>query len=200
MFGLLNVNMTSYSIIQLFKAAVVTGCFFVLCISCENDMQQVKELGSKKTGIEEVINVETLLSQNGQMRAKLTAPLMLRYQIDTAKIEFPKTLKVDFYDSTGKLESKLFAKYGHYLENINKVFLKDSVVVANNRGDTLKTEELYWDQNQQIFFTDKNVKIVQPDKTIYGTGLRAAQSFKWWTIIKPTGFVVVADSTMPAAY
>ena len=71
------------------------------------------------------------------------------------------------------------------------MFLRDSVVVINIvKGDTLRTSELWWDQKTEKFYTDKPVRIYQPDKTIFGTGLEAAQDFKSYDIFKITGTVL----------
>ncbi len=178
-----------------FITALFTGCFFY---GCENDIKEVQQLGEKKVSVDEGKNIQSYLSLGGIMKAKLTAPLMLRTAADTPKIEFPKSLHVDFYDDSTKVESQLFAKYGRYLENEDKVFLRDSVIVFNmKQGDTLRTDELYWDQNKEIFYTDKKVAIHTPEQIIYGIGLNAKQDFSQYTVIKPTGFLNVADSTVP---
>jgi len=198
MYGLLSVNMINFLLHTIIKAAILFGCFCIIT-SCENNIQEVRALGNKKTGVEMAYTVESYLSQGGIAKAKLTAPIMERYLMDTAKVIFPKTLHVDFYDATKKIESELFANYGQYLENDNKVLLKDSVIVFNIKGDTLETQELYWNQGQQIFYTDKAVSIRTPDQIIEGVGFRAKQDFKAYTIysIKPTTVLAVADSTMP---
>ena len=175
-------------------AAIFIGCFFIS--SCENDLTEIRSLGSKRIGVEEGKQIESYLSQDGKVKAKLMAPLMLRYQVDTPRVEFPKTLKVEFFDANLKVESRLFAKYGEYKENENKVFLRDSVVVFNVSGDTLFCKELYWDQQKAIFYTDKNVIIHKPDQKIYGKGLVADQSFKWFTIHKPhNSYISIPDSS-----
>jgi len=175
-------------------AAIFIGCFFVW--SCENDIRDVQNLNQKSVNIEQGIQIESYLSQDGKVKAKLMAPLMLRYQNDTPKVEFPKTLRVDFYDDSSKVESKLFAKYGRYLERENKVFLRDSVVVFNMKGDTLLCKELYWDQIKATFYTDKNVIIHQPNQKLYGNGLVADQSFKWFTITHPhNSYMNIPDSS-----
>jgi len=142
---------------------------FTFClISCENDPGDI-ELWTKKTDlIEEAKTVESYLSQSGVMKAKLTAPVMFRYQRDTVYTEFPNTLHVDFYDDSVRVESWLTAKYGIYYDNLNKVFLRDSVTVINNEGDTLRCPELWWDQNQQKFYTDKPARLDGKDKHITG--------------------------------
>ena len=168
--------------------------------SCENSMEEVRALGEKKIGQEVAENVESYMSQDGKVKAKLTAPLMLRTETDTPLVEFPKTLHVDFYGDSVKLESRLFAKYGRYLETKGKVFLRDSVVVFNVKGDTLVTNELWWDRDKGIFYTDKYVLIKQPmnQKFEGKNGMTADQNFKSWTLFNGSGIRNIPDSTLPA--
>jgi LPS export ABC transporter protein LptC len=194
------------NVISIFKHPILKAVLIAVllcCGSCENDIEIVKALGNHKLGIEEGKDIVSLMSEGGKTTAKLTAPVMLRYQTDTAKFEFPKHLHVDFYDSLTTIESQLSANYGRYLENENKVFLKDSVLVYNRKKDTLWCNELYWDERAGIFYTDKPVIISQqnPRQKIYGQGLKADQNFKWFTLNKigqvNTGkqsFINVADS------
>ncbi len=171
----------------------ITGCLF---FSCENDIRKVDELMQKKAAVDEAVSVTSFMSQGGKMKAKLTAPFMLRHQADSAFIEFPRSLHVDFYNDSTQIESTLDAHYAKYKEFERKVFLKDSVVVINlSKKDTLKTNELWWDQNTQLFYTEKEVRIYQPDKTIFGTGLKAAQNFDWYDIYHITG-IVLTNSDM----
>ena len=124
-------------------------CFALFLFSgCENDPKDIDNWTKRVDMIEEAKNIESYLSQGGTLRAKLISPLMYRYQKDTIYTEFPKTLHVDFYDDSMRVESRLTALYGKYMENLNKVYLRDSVTVINVEGDTLRCPELWWDQNQ----------------------------------------------------
>lgn len=151
----------------------------VMAVACENDEKAVDALTRKRLTVDEGINIESYFSSDGTVKAKLTSPLMLNYQTDSPYVEFPKTLHVDFYDSTKKVETQLDAHYAKYRENDKKIFLKDSVVVFNTTGDTLRSMELWWDQNRKEFYTDKPARIYRKDGTIiYGKdGLTAAQDF-----------------------
>jgi LPS export ABC transporter protein LptC len=175
------------------QAAFILSCLFIF--GCENDPETIKNWTQNKQMVEEVKNVETLMSEGGRMKAKLTAPYMLRHEADTVYVEFPQSLKVNFYDSAGRVESHLTAKYGKYFESLNKVFLRDSVVVYNIKGDTLRSPELWWDQNKQKFYTDKRVRIHKAGDLIYGgQGLEAKQDLTEIIIKQPTGVVIVPDS------
>jgi hypothetical protein len=117
----------------------------------------VDEQFKKKIAVEEALSVESYLSQEGKVKAKLVAPYMKRYMADPPYIEFPRSLHVDFFNDSIQLESTLDALYARHMESERKVLLKDSVVVINKlKGDTLRTSELWWDQNLQEFYTDKN--------------------------------------------
>ncbi len=186
---------TTYKII---RAAIFAGCFFLF--SCENDEGEVNSLFSKKKlGVEEGINVKLIFTTSGKTKAILTSPLMLRVQDSITYIEFPKTLEVNFYNDSGKVESILTALYARYKENENIVFLKDSVKIINTKGETLNTDELYWDRNRTgyEFYTDKPVRIRTLTHIINGVGMEASQDFKQRVIRKTTGMIKIPSSQFP---
>jgi len=127
--------------------------------------------------VDEATNVESYMSQNGKMKAKLTAPLMLRaMKTDTPYVEFPLSLHCDFYNDSAKRETWLDSRYGKYFETLNKVYLRDSVIVINVKGDTLRAPDLWWDQNTKLFYTDKFATYHGINKNIYGgKGMVATQ-------------------------
>ena len=179
-----------------FIAALIISCFFVL--SCENDEKKIQALTARRTMVEEARNIESYLSQQGVMRAKLKAPLMLRVMADTLYVEFPKTLHVDFYNDSTQIETRLDSKYGKYFETQNKVYLRDSVVVINVKGDTLKSPDLWWDKNTQLFYTDKVAQFHTKDKQISGgKGLEATQDLRSVIFKEPTGILQVSDNGLP---
>jgi LPS export ABC transporter protein LptC len=177
--------------------AALLGCFFVC--ACENRMEDIDRFSKKTVSVEEGNNIESYLSNGGVLRARLTAPVFLRHQTEVPRVEFTRTLHVDFYDSLKRIESQLFAKYGEYKENESRVFLRDSILVFNVKGDTLRTDELYWDQNKQIFYTDRPVQITQTapqQQKLYGIGLIANQDLTRMTVknLQPESFTVIRDS------
>ncbi|MBL0146133.1 MAG: LPS export ABC transporter periplasmic protein LptC [Chitinophagaceae bacterium] len=149
--------------------------------SCENDEAEVKNLSAKSLGVEEATNVKVNYTTGGKAKAQLFSPLMLRVQDTTSYVEFPKTLHVDFYNEAGVIESILDAKYGKYNEQQSKVLLKDSVrFIGLKNGDTLYTNELYWDRNRPTyqFYTDKPVRVLTKAQIINSIGFEVSQDFK----------------------
>jgi len=72
------------------QAALLIGCLFFL--GCENDEETINAWTEKKEMVERATDIVSLFSQEGNMRARLKAPLMLRYQADTVAVEFPNNL------------------------------------------------------------------------------------------------------------
>lgn len=180
-------------------AALLLGCLFVMT-ACENDPKVVDDLFKKKVAIEEATQVESFMSENGIVKAKLTSPYMLRQQSDSSYYEFPRTLHVDFYDTATNIETILDARYAKYRQYDNKVLLRDSVVVINIRNaDTLRTNELWWDQNKQEFYTDKRALINKRDgtKLVAKTGLRAKQDLTWYELYSNSGQLPAPKDSLP---
>jgi LPS export ABC transporter protein LptC len=200
MFGLINANMINTLLYKNTKLAValLSSCFFML--SCENNVNDVQALSARIGGIDVGKDVSIFISTDGKMTAKLMAPLMRKYLLDSGRmVEFPNTLKVDFYKDSLHIESKLSADYANYKEEENKVFLKDNVIVYNVLGDTLWCKEMIWDQNTNKFTTDKEVIVKQhnPIAKIYGKGFEANQDLSDIHIFKPqsNSFAILSDST-----
>lgn len=175
-------------------AAFFGSCFFLT--ACENDATVVDNLFKKKVAVEEAFTVESYFSQGGSLRAKLHAPYMIRSVADSPYVEFPKTVHVDFYDSSLTIESYLDAHYAKQVEYDRKILIRDSVVVINKKnGDTLITDELWWNQDTQEFTTSKLVKIYQKTGfTIGNNGMRAKQDLSEWWIYSSFGNRLVGDS------
>ena len=69
-------------------AFFITGCFFMA--GCENDDKVLQDWTKKVVMQEEAIQVESYLSQDGKLKAKLKAPLMIR-------VALPELSFLDFF-------------------------------------------------------------------------------------------------------
>jgi LPS export ABC transporter protein LptC len=180
------------------NAVMMLSCIFLL--SCENDADKIKNLSSKKVGVEEAKTVVLNYTIGGKTKAILHSPLMLNVQESVPYVEFPSTLHVDFYNDSSQIESKLDAHYGKYKQFQSVVFLKDSVIVINmSKGDTLQCNELYWDRNRtgKEFYTDKPVRIRTKTEVIDGKGMEASQDFRNWRILESVGTISVPAAKFP---
>ncbi len=177
----------------------LAGLALFLFASCENSEQDIKDLSSRRAGVEEAKNVNINYTLGGKAKAVLTAPLMYRVQDTVPYTEFTKTIHVDFYNDTAGIDSKLDAVYAKYTESQSRVFMKDSVRLINTQGDTLYCDELYWDRSRigKEFYTEKPIRIRTRTHIINGIGMEASQDFKEKHIIQSTGFIKVPARQFP---
>jgi LPS export ABC transporter protein LptC len=70
-------------------------------------------------------------------------------------------------------------------ENIYRA-VGDVFVTNLQKNETLRTEELFWDPEKEIIYTEKFVTIKTEDDLIPGEGLIAPQDFSTFEIKRPT--------------
>lgn len=183
-----------------YGSLIAIMCVFAIYLtSCENSRTELEGFSNKAVGIETAKDVTILYTLGANTKSRITAPIMLRHVESIPYIEFTEHIHADFFDDSLHIESEMSAHYAKYFESESKVFLRDSVVVFNNKGDTLFCQELYWDRNQtgHEFYTDKPVRIRTPTHIIDGDGLDAPQDFRSWHIINGRGIVRVPVSELP---
>lgn len=185
----------------------------VISISCGDTKKPPPVLAAQGEVPEEGTDIQAYLSEAGlqmgqlesRVKGKLRSPFMYHYQkTDSPYFEFPRTMHVDFYKDSvlitekPTIESQLDARYGKYLPNQEKVFLRDSVIIKNIlKGDTAYCKTLWWDQRTQRFSTTDSVEIHQPDKILHGTAMEADQNFRWHQISHMTGTIRTAGNDLP---
>lgn len=191
---------------------LVTGCWFskrfrhlsiivaactLLLSSCKTDIEEAKLITSRaNTNIETGKDVEILYSDNGIVRIKAVAKTATRYNTQKPYMEFSDGMKMYFYSATGEVESTLTARYATAVENSNEMTARDSVVVINNKGERLDTDELIWDEAKKTIYSNTFVRISTADEVIYGNGMVADQNFSNYTIKKITGIVKVKTGAL----
>lgn len=130
---------------------------------------------------------ELILSDSGQIQAKSSAPLMNRYDVEKPYVEWPKGIKVLFYDTSMNVDARLSANYAISYEKDKIMIAKNNVIVVNVKGEQLNTEHLVWDQRKRIITSDVFVTITTKDEVLYGQGMEADDQFYSWKIKRPTG-------------
>jgi LPS export ABC transporter protein LptC len=164
----------------------------VFLSGCVNSVEEVKEAkGLIDPGVEKGKDVEMYYSEDGSVKMRIKAQTLTRYLTDEPYTEFSDGLIVDFYDDSLRSMSKLTAQYGVRYEKEGKTIVRNDVIVVNEKGEELSTEELIWDELEHVIYTDKQVKITTEDEVLYGTGLEADETMTEYTILKPEGIIKI---------
>lgn len=162
----------------------------ILISSCENDIKTVTYY-TKPTDVslETAENVEIIYSELGRPLAKLNAPLLNHYLGTKPRIEMPKGIKVQFYDSLKNVQSELRANSAIRYEEEQKMEARNNVVIINREGDVLNTEHLVWDEKREKIYSDIFVKITTDDEILFGDGFESDQYFEHYEIKKLRGTI-----------
>lgn len=163
----------------------------VLLFSCENDIQKVKEY-SKVQNQPSIIaeDFETIYSDSTVIRYKLNTPkLIYQEDVEIPYIEYPNGVHIEKYDAKMNITASIRSNYAKYFDKERRWEAKNNVIATNANGDTLKTEQLLWDEKKEKIYSDEFVKIIRADQVITGIGLEANQDFSNWKIKDPKGTI-----------
>ncbi|WP_276359613.1 LPS export ABC transporter periplasmic protein LptC [Daejeonella sp. H1SJ63] len=170
-----------------FGALMLIGT--ILFSACENDLKKVEQISAKKliVPVDKSTGVEIIYSDSAKVRAKLITPELLNFKTEKPYIEMKKGITVIFYDENQQETSRLRADYAIRRERENIVELKRNVVASNTKGETFRSDELYWDENKRRFYSNKLVSITSSDNVLYGTSFWANEDFSYYEIVQSTG-------------
>lgn len=168
--------------------------FFILfsLYSCENDLDKVK-LYSKGQVIptETAKSIKIIYSDSAKVQVEITAPILDHYSTENSYIEMPKGLVAIFYNERMEVKSKVVADYGIRYEREQKMEVRKNVIVTNEKGNTLNTEHLIWDEKKAKLTSDEDVKITTKDEIIFGKGFEANEDFTKYKIFNLKGTISI---------
>ena len=140
-------------------------------------------------------NIVTLYTDSGEPVVEMHAPVQSEFS--DGDREFPKGIKVDFYNEKQQLSSRLTARYARY-DRATEIYIATGDVQIENfiEHKKVNSEELRWNRFKKEVFTDKFVRIQTPDEVLTGTGLTAAQDFSTYRILKPATTINKSDNNI----
>jgi len=164
--------------------------------SCSTDV----EPGVLSSQLEDEMNFEVAedvviwYTDSALLKAKISGKILRRF-IDRVKPfdEFSEGVIVDFYDQDGQKESQMLADYAIRYDKDEIIVARDpnGVVLSNEKGDTLISTEVIWNSKDDRIYTDRFVKIVTPDRIIWGQGFESNNDFSRGRIKAVEGELVV---------
>jgi LPS export ABC transporter protein LptC len=165
----------------------------MVLLSCENDMEAVKALATiEDTKVDVADSLRMVYTENGIVRAVVTAGKILKWNPPDNKTEFTEGLTVTFFQE-GKQVSVVTAEYGVNDEKLQEMKVSGNVIMENNRDEVLKTASLTWDEKNKRIRADGGLSVRTPYEVAYGTGLDSDEDFSNYTIQRIRGIFSVDD-------
>ncbi|MDC6480693.1 LPS export ABC transporter periplasmic protein LptC [Flavobacteriaceae bacterium] len=168
---------------------------FILLFSCEDNFQEIKKINSKSllpVGITE--NLKLIYTDSAKVKAILYSSLNKDFTNKTFPYsEFPNGIKISFFDKENN-ETIVTSNYAIMYNKTNIVDMRGNVIINNYDGSELKTDQLFWDPEQEWLFTEEKFTFKNIDYDIVATRLDANRSFTIFNTGELDGKVLVDDN------
>lgn len=169
--------------------------FFVVLLSCESnfkDVQKMNAVALNPVGQSENINLK--YTDSGKVKAILVSPLMLDYSnLEYGFNEFPKGVHVTLFGENNE-KSYVESDYAITYAKTDVIDLQGNVKITSSDGSRLETQQLYYDQKNEWFYTEKNFKFTNADGGfLEGPGIDFSKDFKVMNAQKNTGEIPNVD-------
>ncbi len=105
-----------------------------------------------------------------------------------------ENMRIEFFDENEVRTSVLTSFFGKIDDSTLDMFARDSVVAVSDRGVTLTTDELIWQNKSKKIVTDKFVRIVSDKEIIEGYGFESDQNLRNYTIFNITYITDVKET------
>ena len=103
---------------------------------------------------------------------------MLDYaSVDFPFTEFPKGIDVTLYDKKQK-RTFIVSSYAVPYKDTGIIDLQGKVKITSEEGQVLETEQLYFDQKNEWFYTERKFKLTDAKGVSYGQGIDFSKDFK----------------------
>ncbi len=152
----------------------MAGIFF----SCENDLETIKTVTATDDTPSEIVNdMHTLYSDSGAVVYEIIGTRMEKFNDPIELTVFKNGFEVNIFGGD-TIVSKLTAEYAEIRSQSNMIVARNNVIFTNfEKAQTLKTEELFWDQLAERVRTDKQFTILGADSEIMVYGVDSDVNF-----------------------
>lgn len=172
--------------------AIVATVLFSSCL--KNNVEQIKAF-SHEPGAPEVVadTFQLIYSDSAIVRLKLITPRLMIYSDEEKPYqEYPEGLVIERYNGKMQITSRVEAKYGKYHQDEKLWEARYNVEVVTETGDTLKTEELFLDEENNDIYSDQYVRVIRKTGEILsGIGFKSDMQMSEWIFYKPQGTIYV---------
>lgn len=177
--------------------------YFMFCMalklflcSCENKTEEILRITRpEQQPVETAGNVKVIYSDSAFVKAQLKAPVMNRFEGSRNYTELPQGVELVFFNRDLEQISRLTSNYAISYDDEKTMEARNHVVVVNEKGETLNTEHLVWDEKSRKIFSDQFARITTRDEIIYGDGFEANEDFSVYRIKNVKGIIRIKHET-----
>ena len=168
---------------------VLTGLLACLALAaCETEVDPPVAADDIAMGADQVMyGVEHYVTGNGIVRGKLESDTAFMYE-DSALVRV-RPVNLTLYDDEGAIAGEVTARTGVLNTRTQVMVATGNVVVEENGGDRIETEELHFDPNRDRVWSVVATTIHRQGTVLRGTGFTSNTQLTDTRLDAPTGQV-----------
>ena len=178
--------------------SIAAICLVVMLFSCSNNSNQVRDfLVAKNLPIGVVKNLYHIYKDSGRITSKLITPLLKDYsnRVGHPYNEFPEGITIVSYENQGRDSVTIVGDYALTYIKTQISEIRGHVLVINHKEKSqLVTEQLFWDQNTDYFYSEKSFRLTTLTDTINGVGFESKKDLSKHLARHITGKVITTDN------
>lgn len=148
----------------------------------------------------ETLGVTTLVSDSGVTRYRVNAEEWLVFDKKNPPYwAFEKGVYLEKFDTLFYVEASIEADTAYFYNKQELWKLMGHVHIQNLQGEKFDTDLLYWDQRKKKVYSDRRVRIEQPDRVIFAVGFESNEQLTKYTFFETEGIFYVDEEQMAAA-
>ncbi|MEZ0128627.1 LPS export ABC transporter periplasmic protein LptC [Flavobacterium sp. LBUM151] len=157
----------------------VTVFTVTLFFGCESNFKEVQKINfSEFVPGSDADTVDIKYTDSGRITGVLKSRKMLDYSnLDFPFTEFPLGIDVTLYDKNQK-RTFIRSNYAVSYKQTGIIDLQGKVKITSETGQMLETEQLYFDQKNEWFYTERKFKLTDVKGVSFGQGIDFSKDFK----------------------
>ena len=162
--------------------------FSILFLSCENSHETIANFIETDYLADEDLKFSNVYyTENGNLKIKVSSDKMSRFSEDDI-LELSGNVKIDFYTSDGLNKRSILRCASATINNMTNIMQANKdVLLTDGENKQLSTEELIWDRNTDLIYTDLDVMIKTKDEIVFASGFESTPDFLQYEIKNPKG-------------
>lgn len=169
----------------------------MLTFACENDIEKINLLNTSPEYPDVVGDeIEVIYSDSAKIKVQMYASELKQFnRAEKPYTEFPKGIRVYFFNDSIEIESEIKANYAIYYNNEKLWHARGNVIVQNLKtGERLDSEELFWDEEKEEVYSNSYTRVVNENGTFHGqNGFKSNQELTDYVLIGSSGVVNIKE-------
>lgn len=180
---------------------LLVALLVTLATGCKDEVSGVVKHATdpEKVPTMKSVDVQTIISDNGHTRYRITTPLWCMYEeAREPHWVFPDGVTAEEMDSLYRVVTTIKCDSAYYDEQKQLWDLHGNVrITASSGQDNILTDQLYWDQMSHRLYSDAFIHVEKGGRVIEGYGYESNEQFSTYTLRKVEAIFPIDESRMP---